>query len=36
LVSGNKHESAPASAGRLRLMPVVSPQVAGLMLGGNL
>ena len=36
LVSGGKHESPPASSARLRLTPVVSPQVAGLMLGGNL
>ncbi|MEI9949138.1 MAG: hypothetical protein WDO74_09190 [Pseudomonadota bacterium] len=36
LVSGNKHESPPASAARLRLTPVLSPQVAGLMLGGSL
>jgi hypothetical protein len=36
LVSGNKHESPPASAARLRLTPLVSPQVAGLMLGGSL
>jgi len=36
LVSGSKHESPPASAARLRLTPVVSPQVAGLMLGGSL
>jgi hypothetical protein len=36
LVSGSKHESPPASAGRLRLTPVVSPQLAGLMLGGSL
>ncbi len=36
LVSGNKHESPPASAARFRLTPVVSPQVAGLVLGGSL
>jgi len=36
LVSGGTHEAPPASAARLRLTPVVSPQVAGLMLGGNL
>ncbi|HKO48465.1 MAG TPA: hypothetical protein VJV79_12115, partial [Polyangiaceae bacterium] len=36
LVSGGKHESPPVSAARLRLTPVVSPQVAGLMLGGSL
>jgi hypothetical protein len=37
LVSGGKHESPPpASRAQLRLTPVVSPQVAGLMLGGNL
>jgi len=36
LVSGGKHESPPASTARLRFTPVVSPQVAGLMLGGNL
>jgi len=36
LVSGGKHESPPASAARLRLTPVVSPRVAGLVLGGNL
>ena len=36
LVSGGKHESPPASSAKLRLTPVVSPQVAGLMLGGNL
>lgn len=36
LVSGGKHESPPASSARLRLTPVVSPQVAGLMLGGSL
>ena len=36
LVSGGKHESPPASTARLRLTPVVSPQVAGLMLGGAL
>jgi hypothetical protein len=36
LVSGGKHESPPASTARLRLMPIVSPQVAGLMLGGAL
>jgi len=34
LVSGSK--SPPASAARLRFTPVVSPQVAGLLLGGNL
>lgn len=36
LVSGGKHESPPTSAARLRLTPVVSPQVAGLALGGVL
>jgi hypothetical protein len=36
LVSGNKHESPPASTARLRLTPLLSPQVAGLMLGGSL
>jgi hypothetical protein len=36
LVSGSNHESPPASAARVKLTPVVSPQVAGLMLGGNL
>jgi hypothetical protein len=36
LVSGGNHESPPPSAARLRFTPVVSPQVAGLMLGGNL
>ncbi|HEY0468315.1 MAG TPA: hypothetical protein VGC79_29160 [Polyangiaceae bacterium] len=36
LVSGSHHESPPASGARLRLTPVLSPQVAGLMLGGNL
>jgi len=35
LLSGSKHESPKASAG-LRLTPVLSPQVAGLTLGGNL
>ncbi|MEI9941847.1 MAG: hypothetical protein WDO69_31925 [Pseudomonadota bacterium] len=36
LVTGSKHESPPKSSARLRLTPVVSPQVAGLMLGGDL
>jgi hypothetical protein len=36
LVSGGRHESPPPSAARLRLTPVVSPQVAGLVLGGSL
>jgi len=36
LVSGGKHESPPPSTARLRLTPVVSSQVAGLMLGGSL
>lgn len=36
LVSGGKHESPSPSAARLRLTPVVSPQVAGVMLGGSL
>lgn len=36
LVSGGKHESPPPSSAGLKLTPVVSPQVAGLMLGGNL
>ena len=36
LVSGSKHESPPSGGARLRLSPVVSTQVAGLMLGGNL
>jgi len=36
LVSGGTHESPPPSAARLRLTPVVSPQVAGLMVGGSL
>jgi hypothetical protein len=35
LASGGKHESPPSSA-RLRLTPLVTPQLAGLMLGGNL
>lgn len=36
LVSGGTHESPPPSSARLRLTPVVSPQVAALVLGGNL
>lgn len=36
LVTGNKHESPPASASGFRLTPVVSPQMAGLTLGGAL
>ncbi|HYQ02660.1 MAG TPA: hypothetical protein VER96_28505 [Polyangiaceae bacterium] len=36
LVSGGKHEASAASAARLRLTPVVSPQVAGLVVGGSL
>jgi hypothetical protein len=36
LVSGSKHESPPPNAARLRLMPVVAPQAAGLVLGGSL
>lgn len=36
LVSGGKHEPPPASAARLRFTPLVSPQVAGLMVGGTL
>jgi len=37
LVAGaSKHESARANPPRLRLTPIVSPQVAGLMLGGSL
>jgi len=36
LVTGSKHESPPASAAHFRLTPLISPQVAGLMLGGNL
>jgi hypothetical protein len=35
LATSGKHESAPSSA-RLRLTPLVTPQLAGLMLGGNL
>lgn len=35
LVSGSKHESPP-SAARLRIAPVVSPQLAGFVLGGQL
>jgi len=36
LVSGGKHESPPGNAARVRLTPLLSPQTAGLMLGGNL
>ncbi len=36
LISGSKHESPPASAAGVRLTPVLTPRVAGLMLGGNL
>ncbi len=36
LVTGSKHESQKASTAPLRLTPIVSPQVAGLMLGGSL
>ncbi|HET7545539.1 MAG TPA: hypothetical protein VFK05_36985, partial [Polyangiaceae bacterium] len=36
LVTGSKHESAKASTAPLQLTPIVSPQVAGLMLGGTL
>ena len=36
LISGSKHESPPPSTARLRLTPVLSPQVAGMMLGGSL
>jgi hypothetical protein len=36
LASRGKHESPPTSSTKLRLTPVVSPQVAGLVLGGNL
>ncbi|HYQ30670.1 MAG TPA: hypothetical protein VER04_25740, partial [Polyangiaceae bacterium] len=36
LVSGSKHESPPASASAFKLTPLLSPQVAGLMLGGSL
>ena len=36
LVSGSKHESPPPSSARLELSPVVSAQMAGLMLGGKL
>jgi len=36
LVSGGKHESPPPSAARLRLTPVVSPQIAAVLLGGSL
>jgi hypothetical protein len=36
LVTGSKHESSKASTAPLRITPIVSPQVAGLLLGGNL
>jgi len=36
LVTEGKQESPPTSRARLRLTPVVSPQVAGLVLGGSL
>jgi len=36
LVTEGKQESPPASSARIRLTPVVSPQVAGLVLGGSL
>lgn len=36
LVSGGKHESPPPSTARFSFTPLLSPQAAGLMVGGNL